>query len=57
METLKKILTIIVNPFHRYGSRGVTDAITKNINKKPYINVIIAFVILVIVIVLAYFVF
>lgn len=50
MGFIKKFFLYLTTPFNRFGSRGITDAITKTVNKHKYLNYIIAFVITAIVV-------
>ena len=45
MKILKKIILYITTPFNRFGSRGITDNISKSFNKNSYLNYVVAFLI------------
>ncbi|MDY0277126.1 MAG: hypothetical protein RBQ97_03480 [Acholeplasma sp.] len=55
MEIIKKILLYIVEPFHKFGSRGIADNASKFMSKKGYVIYILAFLIAGIVIYFSYF--
>ena len=57
MEVLKKIILYITTPFNRFGSRGITDSITKSFNKNSYLNYVVAFIITAAIVLLAIFIF
>lgn len=56
MEKIKTFLAYLFNPFHKFGSRGLADKVVKYVNKKNFINYLVAFLITVLIVVFAYFI-